>query len=129
MPEPLVGLRGERRRCIPAGFLGQRLVLAEKAIAFAAKLDHTEPDFDANQSAKVWRRVMKMKSLILSFAAVATVLAPVGVGAVAANRAIAPVEEGSELSGGSAILVGILGAAAVIVGIVALTDDDEPASR
>ncbi len=71
---------------------------------------------------------MKMKNLVLSLAAAATVLVPVGVGAVAANRAVAPVEEGSELSGGSAILVGILGAAAVIVGIVALTDDDDPVS-
>lgn len=74
---------------------------------------------------------MKAKSIVLGLAAAATLVAPIGMSAVAAQRAIAPVEEGSEAAGGSTILFALLGAAAVIGGIVAISggDDDDAVSR
>lgn len=71
---------------------------------------------------------MKLKSLILSLAAATTVIAPIGVAAAATNRAIAPIEDASELSSGNQLLVGLLAAAGVIALIVIVSDDDEPAS-
>ncbi len=69
---------------------------------------------------------MKIKGFLLGAAAASMVIAPV---AGAANRAIAPIsEEANELAGGSLVLA-LVGAAAAIAGIVALTDDDAPASR
>ena len=70
---------------------------------------------------------MKMKSIVLGLAAAVTVAAPIGT--VAAQRAVAPVEEGSEIGSGSTIVLALLGAAAVIGGIVALSDsNDDPVS-
>lgn len=54
------------------------------------------------------------------------VIAPV---AGAANRAIAPIDDEANELGGSTLVLALVGAAAAIAGIVALTDDDEPASR
>lgn len=73
---------------------------------------------------------MKIKSLALGLAAVATLVAPIGVSAVAAQRAVAPVEEGNEL-GGSTLVLALIGAAAAIGAIVAIADDgdDAPVSR
>jgi hypothetical protein len=73
---------------------------------------------------------MKIKSLALGLAAVATLVAPIGVSAVAAQRAVAPVEEGSEI-GGSTLVLALLGAAVAIGAIVAIADggDDAPVSR
>lgn len=76
---------------------------------------------------------MKIKSFVLGLAAAVTVAAPIG--AVAAERAsvraVAPSEDGSELASGGTIVLALLGAAAVIGGIVALSgsnDDDLPVS-
>ena len=70
---------------------------------------------------------MKIKSLALGLAAVATLVAPIGVSAVAAQRAVAPVEEGSEV-GGSTLVLALLGAAAAIGAIVAIADGGDDAS-
>lgn len=75
---------------------------------------------------------MKFKALALGIAAAATLAAPIGFSAVAAQRAsaraVAPVEEGNELSGGNLLLL-VVGAAAAIGAIVAIADgDDEPVS-
>ena len=75
---------------------------------------------------------MKFKALALGIAAAATLAAPIGFSAAAAERAsaraVAPAEEGSELASGSVLLL-VLGAAAAIGTIVAISgDDDEPVS-
>lgn len=83
------------------------------------------------RSLSVWgattrRSTLKIKGFILGAAAASMVIAPV---AGAANRAIAPIDdEANELAGGTLVLA-LVGAAAAIAGVVALTDDDEPASR
>lgn len=74
---------------------------------------------------------MKAKTFVLSLAAAATLLAPISVSALAAERAVAPIEEANELSGGSSLLVGLVAAAAVIAGIVVASggsDNDIPVS-
>ncbi len=74
---------------------------------------------------------MKMKSIVLGLAAAVTVAAPIGTVAAqrASARAVAPVEEGSEIGSGGTIVLALLGAAAVIGGIVALSDsNDDPVS-
>ncbi len=68
---------------------------------------------------------MKAKILALGLASTATLLAPISASALAAGRAIAPVEEGSDLASGSSVLLGIFAAAAIIVGIAAAASDDE----
>jgi hypothetical protein len=68
---------------------------------------------------------MKMKKVALGLAAAATLVASVGVPAVAAQRAIAPVEEGSDAAGGASILIGLAAAAAVIAGIMVASDGGE----
>ena len=75
---------------------------------------------------------MKAKTFALSLAAAATLLAPIGVSAVAAGRAVAPIDEASEMSGGASVLLGLIAAGAVIVGLVAASEDNDvdlPVSR
>ena len=67
---------------------------------------------------------MKLKSIVLSAAAVTAALAPVGAQAVSADRVSAPVEGASELEGENGILIAVLAAAAVIAGIIIIADDD-----
>jgi hypothetical protein len=74
---------------------------------------------------------MKAKTFALSLAAASTLMVPVGVSALAAGRVVAPIDEPSELSSGSSVLVGVFAAAAVIAGIVIASggsDDDLPVS-
>ena len=74
---------------------------------------------------------MRFKTLTLASAAAALVAAPVALQAqVAADRAAAPVAEGSELGGGSDTLIGVLalGILAAFIVITASNDDDLPVS-
>lgn len=74
---------------------------------------------------------MRAKTLALTLAAAGTLLAPIGVSALAAERAVAPIEEGNELSSGSGVLLGLVAVAAVVAAIVAASggsDNDLPVS-
>lgn len=72
---------------------------------------------------------MKLKSIALGLAALAAVAAPVGASALAAERAAAPVGSANELEGDNGILIGVVAAAAIIAGIIIISDDgDEPIS-
>ncbi|MXO84668.1 hypothetical protein GRI38_01290 [Altererythrobacter aurantiacus] len=65
---------------------------------------------------------MKFRTLAAATAAVSLAAAP----AVAQfERSTAPVEDESELAGGSSVVIGILAAAAVIGGIIILADGDD----
>ena len=65
-----------------------------------------------------------MKKLILSFAAAAMAVTPVVATAADAQRSSQPAEDVSEM-GGSATILAILAAAAVIVGIIIAVDGDD----
>lgn len=72
---------------------------------------------------------MKLKSLILGAAASAVALAPVTASAVVAPRAAAPIEGESQFGGEQGVLLGLLGAAALVALIVVVADgDDDPVS-
>lgn len=72
---------------------------------------------------------MKLKPLALGLAALAAAVAPVGASALSAQRASAPVDAASELEGENGILIGVVAAAAIIAGIIIISDDgDEPIS-
>lgn len=78
-----------------------------------------------------------MKNVVLGLGAAALAVAPIAASAnesVSLDRAVAPVEEGSNVAGASNILIAIFAAAAVIGGVVIASDgggtdeDDLPVS-
>lgn len=69
---------------------------------------------------------MKFRNLALATAAVSLAASP-AIAEAAFDRAAAPVEGESELQGKSSILLALLGAAAVIGGIILIADDGEDA--
>ncbi len=67
---------------------------------------------------------MKLKPFALGLAALAVAAVPVGAAAVSADRAIAPVGAANELEGDNVILIGVVAAAAIIAGIIIISDDE-----
>ncbi|MBV7259274.1 hypothetical protein [Erythrobacter crassostreae] len=66
---------------------------------------------------------MKFRNLALATAAVSLAASP-AIAEAAFDRASAPVEGESELSGENGILIALLAAAAVIAGIIVIASDD-----
>lgn len=69
---------------------------------------------------------MKTRFVALASAAAAMVALPVMANAAVADRAVAPVEGEQELGG--SILIAVLAVAAVVAGIIIISDDEEPES-
>lgn len=67
---------------------------------------------------------MKIRTLALATAAVSLAASP-AIAEAAYERANAPVENESELEGGTSIILAILAAAAIIGGIIIAADDDD----
>ncbi|MEQ5789321.1 hypothetical protein J3454_15625 [Erythrobacter sp. NFXS35] len=68
---------------------------------------------------------MKLNKTVLGLGAAALIAGP-AVAQVAAMPTIAPLSgDESELSGGSAIIIGLIGAAAVVGGILLASDSDD----
>ena len=70
---------------------------------------------------------MKIRNLALATAAISLAVTP-AIAQVALDRSSAPVDGESEIAGSAGILAALLGGAAIIGGIVALSGDDDPAS-
>lgn len=70
---------------------------------------------------------MKTRTFALAAAALALVASPV-LAQASFERASAPTDEESELAGGAGIAAALIGVAAVVGGIIALSDDDDPVS-
>lgn len=69
---------------------------------------------------------MKLSKTMLGLGAAALVAMP-AVAQVSMMPAVGPLDgEESEVAGGTGIILGIIGAAAVIGGIIVIADDDEP---
>lgn len=67
---------------------------------------------------------MKIRNFALATAALALAASP-AIAEAAFERAVAPTESESKVTGGSSILLAIAAAAAVIGGIIIIADDEE----
>lgn len=71
---------------------------------------------------------MILRNIALAAAALSLAATP-AIAEAAFDRSSAPLEGESEAAGGAGLLIGLLGAAAVIAGIIVVADDnDEPTS-
>ena len=67
---------------------------------------------------------MKIRNIALATAALSLAASP-AIAQAAFERSVAPVEGENEIAGGSGVLIGLLGAAAVIGAILIIADDEE----